>query len=253
MRRLSYLLLLSGAILFLYPFVSEWLADREQLRLLRQAEQAIQTQPAVQVSAAVTDEAIAGLERVSRLLEDLSAGDSEGDSSDTQALHPEEAASDSSLSPPENPADSAPRPPATASSAPIIGTIEIPSIKVKMPLLAGATMANMNVGAAHMTETTAVGEVGNAAIAAHRARTKGRQFNRLDEVKIGDEIVIRSKTETYVYTVYQTSIVEPTDVSVLAHKGSDKIITLITCDPVDTATHRLIVHGKIIEPSKPTS
>ena len=89
------------------------------------------------------------------------------------------------------------------------------------------------------------GEIGNAAIAAHRSRTFGRFFNRLDEVKIGDEIVIKDKNTTYTYTVFDKKIVRRCYVSVLDGNGKDKILTLITCDPVDVATHRLIIHAKV--------
>ncbi|MNC63655.1 Sortase family protein [compost metagenome] len=103
----------------------------------------------------------------------------------------------------------------------------------------------MKHAAAHMKETAALGEVGNAAIAAHRSRTTGRLFNRLGEVEIGDIISIQTSTEKYQYVVYDISIVEPTDVSVLNGNKTDSILTLITCDPLVNPTHRLIIHAKL--------
>ncbi|MNN67995.1 Sortase family protein [compost metagenome] len=103
----------------------------------------------------------------------------------------------------------------------------------------------MKHAAAHMKETAPLGEVGNAAIAAHRSRTTGRLFNRLNEVKIGDTISIKTSTEEYQYEVYDISIVEPTDVSVLNGDNTSKILTLITCDPLVNPTHRLIIHAKM--------
>ncbi|MNP49025.1 Sortase family protein [compost metagenome] len=127
--------------------------------------------------------------------------------------------------------------------------IEIPAIDLKLPVLEGATKANMKHAAAHMTETSSLGETGNAAIAAHRARTKGRLFNRLNEVKIGDQIDIAAETGRFVYEVYDISVVEPTDVSVLEPKGDDRMLTLITCDPLKNPTHRLIIHAKLLPDS----
>lgn len=127
----------------------------------------------------------------------------------------------------------------------LLATIQIDSIGLKLPILEDATQTNMKFAAAHMLETSPLGKIGNAAIAAHRARSKGRLFNRLDEVKIGDEIVIHASGEKYVYTVFRITIVEPTDVSVLNKNDIDQILTLITCDPIVSATHRLIVQARI--------
>jgi sortase A len=103
----------------------------------------------------------------------------------------------------------------------------------------------MKSAAAHLKETAPIGEIGNAAIAAHRMRAKGKLFNRLNEVKVGDEIIVETRKGTFTYTVYDLSIVEPTDVSVLNYNDKDKRLTLITCDPVVDPTHRLIVHAAI--------
>jgi len=128
-----------------------------------------------------------------------------------------------------------------------IATIKIPSINLSLPVLEGATQKNMKYAAAHLTETGKFGQIGNAAIAAHRMKTKGRLFNRLNEVAEGDSIKVTTGNKTYNYTVYKISIVDPTDVSVLNYNKTDKLLTLITCDPVVNPTHRLIVHAKISE------
>lgn len=129
-----------------------------------------------------------------------------------------------------------------------IAVIKIAKIKLSLPVLEGATKTNMRYAAAHLKETDFFGEHGNAAIAAHRAKTKGRLFNRLNEVEAGDEIIIETKGDTYVYVVDKISIVKPTDVSVLKRDNIDKaLLTLITCDPLVNPTHRLIVRAKLKE------
>jgi sortase A len=124
-------------------------------------------------------------------------------------------------------------------------TIKIDKIKLKLPVLEGATQKNMKSAAAHLKETTAIGQVGNAAIAGHRMRSKGKLFNRLGELEVGDKIVVDTKEKSYTYTVYKVSIVKPTDVSVLNYNNKDKLLTLITCDPIVNPTHRLIIHAKM--------
>lgn len=125
----------------------------------------------------------------------------------------------------------------------VIGKIKIAKVDVYLPLLEGATERNLNRGATHITGTSEFGEVGNAGIAAHRGRSYGLLFNRLNEVAPGDEIVITTRKKTYTYTIYEVLLVEPTDVSVLKKSKTDKVLTLVTCDPIVNPTHRLIVHA----------
>lgn len=143
----------------------------------------------------------------------------------------------------EQPAPPEPAPVPVDESKPV-GEILIPKIKVKLPVMYGATQANMKVGAGWMKETTPIGQGGNTAIAAHRSYTRGRFFNRLNEVALGDEITIIADGKEYKYSVYNIVVVEPTDVSVLRGKRSEQVITLITCTPIRVATHRLIVQAR---------
>ncbi|AZK48769.1 class D sortase [Paenibacillus lentus] len=127
-----------------------------------------------------------------------------------------------------------------------IAVIKIAKIKLNLPILEGATKSNMKFAAAHLKETDPLGGQGNAAIAAHRAKTKGRLFNRLDEIEVGDEIVIEVGSRIYVYETDKISIVKPTDVSVLKRGVADEsFLTLITCEPIVNPTHRLIVRAKL--------
>lgn len=133
--------------------------------------------------------------------------------------------------------------PSTSAQAGVIGKIRISKIDLVMPILMGASEKNLNRGAAVIAGTSAFGEVGNVGIAAHRGRSYGLFFNRLDELKEGDIIEITADNKVYKYTVYKTHIVEPTEVSVLNRSKKDKVLTLVTCDPVVNPTHRLIVHA----------
>jgi len=131
------------------------------------------------------------------------------------------------------------------SRAGMVGVIEIDKIGVKLPILNGASDANLDKGAGLLEGTPAPGMPGNSAIAAHRNRAYGSMFNRLDEVGVGDTVTVKDKNSTYQYEVYETLVVEPHETSVLNGSQDEKVLTLITCTPIDTATHRLIVKAKI--------
>ncbi|CAM3432179.1 class D sortase [Marinicrinis lubricantis] len=119
----------------------------------------------------------------------------------------------------------------------------IDKIDLQLPVLRGATAQNLNTSLASIEATGIPGEIGNYAVAGHRNRTYGRNFNRLDELEIGDAIQVNTGVEQFEYIVMEKFLVEPDEVWVLEPNGTDKEITLITCDPIENATHRLIVKG----------
>lgn len=215
MRKFSYVLILAGILIMLYPKANEWYNDWQQDKLLESAELSTsENTPPPDLKSRYAE--------VTQLLAEESALDAQAQPQETEKPEPE-----------------------IEVGGKVIALIEIDKIDLKLPVLEGATKANMKHAAAHMKETTQIGEIGNAAIAAHRARTTGRLFNRLNEVVIGDTITVKTSDQTYNYEVYDISVVLPSDVSVLDGNNKDKILTLITCDPLVDPTHRLIVHAKL--------
>ncbi|WP_059171856.1 class D sortase [Bacillus sp. FJAT-27445] len=132
-------------------------------------------------------------------------------------------------------------------SSQVIGVLQIKKISLKIPILEGATMNNMRKGAGLITGTAMLGKPGNSAIAAHRSRHYGHMFNRLDELEKGDRIVIKDQNKTYIYKVFKKTVVKPTNTSVLNTIPQKQTLTLVTCTPIKTATHRLIVQAKLID------
>ncbi|NLK88864.1 MAG: class D sortase, partial [Clostridiaceae bacterium] len=114
-----------------------------------------------------------------------------------------------------------------------IGRITIPSISVKMPIAEGATLHNLRVAIGHYTNSPSAGEPGVAIYLGHRSYTYGRHFNRMDEVKIGETIIIETKTTRYTYEVDQIDVVEPDDLLYeFNNPTSEPRIMLVTCTPV---------------------
>lgn len=128
----------------------------------------------------------------------------------------------------------------------IIGRIKIPSVLIDLLLVEGTTSKDLNWGAGHLPTTPMPGETGNCAIAGHRNYTFGSYFSRLGEVKIGDQIIIEYNKTEYTYEAYEILTVLPDDTSVLGQTDDATILTLITCTPKGSNTHRLIIHGKLI-------
>jgi sortase A len=208
----AYVLIVAGVILLAFPSVREYIYDREQQQLLDSLEQSPER-------AAKQTKIRSEYDQLSAVFDGSAAGHA------AVANVPADAEEEETV------------------DEGAIAIIQIDKIDLKLPVLEGATMQNMKVGAGHLKETAAIGEVGNSAIAAHRARTTGRLFNRLNEMEIGDRIDIRLKDGKAAYTVTEIKVVEPTDLSVLESDGKDAMLTLITCEPLVNPTHRLIVHA----------
>jgi sortase A len=104
------------------------------------------------------------------------------------------------------------------------------------------------LGVGHYPGTAMPGAVGNFAVAAHRT-TYGKPFNRVQELVVGDPVVVRTQDTWYVYRVSSTVVVGPGDVSVIApdpaNPGAEpttRTMTMTTCHPMFSARERYIVH-----------
>jgi sortase A len=122
-----------------------------------------------------------------------------------------------------------------------IGKLVIHKIDLTLPILQGASQANLKLAAGLLNGTSPLGEQGNSALAAHRSYTYGKQFNRLPEVEPGDTIEVATKDKKLTYEVIEEFIVIPGDLSVLKKDDKRSILTLITCHPMKNPTHRYIV------------
>lgn len=126
----------------------------------------------------------------------------------------------------------------------ILGILVINKIDLKVCVSEGTDMTTLKYAVGHFKNTALPGEVGNFAIAGHRSYAFGEYFNRLDEIENGDKITVNTINGSYSYTVYNKKIVLPEQVEVL-NPTSDSTMTLVTCTPVRSATHRLIINARL--------
>jgi len=105
------------------------------------------------------------------------------------------------------------------------------------------------LGIGHYEGTAMPGGVGNFAVAGHRV-TYGKPFNRIEELQVGDPLVVQTEDTWYVYRVTSTEIVSPQQVEVIApvpgRPGSaptQAAMTMTTCHPMYSARERYVVHA----------
>lgn len=125
-----------------------------------------------------------------------------------------------------------------------IGILEIPKINLKVVIGEGADLETLKYAVGHFKGTALPGEMGNFCVAGHRSYVFGEYFNRLNELKIGDEVIIKTVKGEFKYKVYSTEVVLPSQVEVL-NQTKDATMTLITCTPIHVGTHRLIVKARL--------
>lgn len=68
-----------------------------------------------------------------------------------------------------------------------IGVLIIEDLEMRLPIIEDSTMQNLAVAPCHVQGTGLPGEYDNFVIAGHRSKTPGKNFNRLDELNIGDQ------------------------------------------------------------------
>jgi sortase A len=115
-----------------------------------------------------------------------------------------------------------------------------------------AESAQLNVSPGHVPGTQWPGQLGNFAVAGHRV-TAGNPFWSLPSMKDGDLVYIQTRLNNYTYRVTGKKWVAPTDTAVLdpvpghpRQRPGKRLISLITCDPARTGTHRVIVTGVLV-------
>lgn len=121
-----------------------------------------------------------------------------------------------------------------------VGFLTIPRIGMSDDVIVeGVGTDQLRQGPGHYPGTPLPGEPGNVAIAGHRT-TYAAPFYNLNELEVGDPIVIQTVRGTFDYAVTENTTVAPTDSAVLDSTAQAEL-TLTTCNPRYSATQRLVV------------
>ena len=127
----------------------------------------------------------------------------------------------------------------------VMGYIEIPKISLKIPIYHGSTPEVLEKGIGHL-ETSALpigGKGNNPVLTGHRGLPSAELFTRLDELKKNDLIYINVLNDILAYKVSDIIEILPGDVSKLGAYRERDMITLITCTPYGINTHRLVIQA----------
>ena len=133
-----------------------------------------------------------------------------------------------------------------------IGYIEIPAIKVNLPMYLGAEESVLQVGIGCMPGASLPvgGPSTHAVLTGHRGLPSSRLLTDLDQVDIGDTFTLFVLNEMLFYEVDQIRIVLPNEMDDLDIVEGEDYCTLVTCTPYGINSHRMLVRGHRIDPEE---
>lgn len=141
----------------------------------------------------------------------------------------------------------------------VFGIIRIPALgadweKTIAQGTSPAVLDTMQTG--HYRSTENPGQLGNFAVAGHN-NTGGTVFDRIPELKVGDEIIVETASMRYVYTFRNSEIITPDKNNILLPvpwqqgvEPTEAIMTMVTCWPVDSWNERWIAYS-VLESATP--
>ena len=131
----------------------------------------------------------------------------------------------------------------------IMGYIEIPNIKLSLPIYHGTEDSVLQIAVGHLewSSLPVGGEGTHCVLSGHRGLPSAKLFTNLDQLVEGDTFVLRVLDEVLTYQVDQILIVEPEDTDALKAEEGKDLCTLVTCTPYGVNSHRLLVRGHRIE------
>ncbi len=228
MRRvISTLLIIAGLILIFVPIVGKYLVNREQEAMMAEFYLELEQQSVEAETTEATSELDIALDWGSQVENQEEISDAT-EAIVSEVIHEEQLQETETIQ----------------AMAKALGVIYIDKINCKLPISEGVDLGTLRYAIGHMPGTAGLGEIGNSVLAGHRSHTFNAFFNRLDEVIVGDTIVIEDEDgEKTTYEVYEKLFVKPDNLSVLNSTDDYRVLTLITCHPEINPTGRIIIHA----------
>lgn len=125
-------------------------------------------------------------------------------------------------------------------------TIEIPEIGVDLPVYFGDTLEILKNGVGHSSGSYFPGEGGSIIYMGHNAKNVFRNFS---ELKLGNEINVKTSYGSYTYKIYDMKIVNETDVDQLPLQKEKEILMVYTCYPFINfgyTTQRYVIYAELV-------
>lgn len=222
---LSILLIVGGVIISLYPSVSNYFAEKNQVEIIKKYDELV-----VSVDTQGLEEEF---QKAQTYNENLA-----GDPVHDPFVEGSGYALPTNYTSILNFTDSG-----------IMAYIEIPKISVHLPIYHGTSSDVLEKGVGHIQSTSLPigGESTHCVLTGHTGLPSAELFTRLDELDIGDIFYIHVLNKVLTYKVYETKVILPDKIDELQVVPGKDYVTLVTCTPYGVNTHRLLVKAEQVE------
>ena len=216
----AILMIITGAAIFSYPFVSNALANRNASVAVQEYNESVSSLQREEIDA-IKEAAKAYNDQLQSIVDKNAQGEGVAQDSYIDLIQLGDA----------------------------LGYITIPKIDLNLPIYEGTGSDVLAHGIGHLSETSYPlgGESTHSALSGHRGLAEAELFTNLDKVALGDRFYLHILDEVLAYQVDQILVVEPHQVETLEIVEGEDLCTLITCTPIGINSHRLLVRGTRVE------
>lgn len=126
-----------------------------------------------------------------------------------------------------------------------IGSLTIPALNRKLPILQGTSEKELNKGVGHFLQSVLPGEEDNCVLSGHRETS----FKQIGDLNIGDELIVQTSAGIFTYEINGTRIVHEDDKTVIV-PSEHAVLTMTTCYPfnyVGNAPDRYIISATLVK------
>lgn len=127
----------------------------------------------------------------------------------------------------------------------LYGTVELPTVDIKVNLYHGDSMEILKHGAGHYAGSYFPSEGGTTIIAAHNRR---EYFKYLPKLNVGDPIVLNTDYGKFTYSVTNGRVETISELEKVNIQHEEEVLVLYTCYPVDAlgfTDKRYVVYAKL--------
>jgi LPXTG-site transpeptidase (sortase) family protein len=144
--------------------------------------------------------------------------------------------------------------PAIGNTLPSESRLVIPKIGVDMPIVEGPDERSLFRGSWRLPQTSTPDQGGNTVLTVHRFQYLAgpNTLALADKLEAGDMVLVYWKTDSgiqeYDYQIERTFLVTPDQTEILQNTPEPQL-TLFTCAPMFSTSHRLVIEGRPIAPT----
>ena len=222
---ISIIFIILGVGIFLYPSISNYLAEKNHIDIIRNYDNLI---------VKINEEKINEEKEKARIYNENLSGD---------PVH-DPFVIESGYALPENYKEVL-----NVSDDGVMGYVEIPKISVYLPIYHGTSDEVLEKGVGHIQNTSVPigGNSTHSILTGHTGLPNAELFTRLDELGIGDIFYIHVLDDVLTYKVFETKVILPDKIDELRILNGKDYVTLVTCTPYGVNSHRLLVKAERVE------